>query len=71
MTKTEQARIVAWRVRIHQHAASLHRHVAQTCQYFGISRTALYRWEKRFDEHGEAGTDRNGDHWLRVARFPH
>jgi transposase-like protein len=55
MTKAEQARIVAWRLRILKHAESEPRYVAQTCRYYGISRTAFYRWKKRFDEHGEAG----------------
>ena len=55
MTKAEHARIVAWRLRILQHAASESRYVAQTCRYFGISRTAFYRWKKRFDAFGEAG----------------
>ena len=55
MTKAEHARIVAWRLRILQHAESESRYVAQTCRYFGISRTAFYRWKKRFDELGEAG----------------
>ncbi|MDH3532488.1 MAG: helix-turn-helix domain-containing protein [Gammaproteobacteria bacterium] len=64
MTKAEQARLVAWRLRILQHAESEPRCVAQTCRYFGISRTAFYRWKKRFDKHGEAGlADR--------ARTPH
>ena len=64
MTKAEHERLVAWRLRILQHAASEPRHVAQTCLYFGISRTAFYRWKKRNDEHGEAGlADR--------ARTPH
>jgi len=47
MTKAEQSRIVAWRLRIHGHAEEEPRHVAQTCRYFGISRTAFYRWRKR------------------------
>lgn len=55
MTKAEQARIAAWRLRILQHAENEPRHVAQTCRYFGISRTAFYRWKRRFDEYGEAG----------------
>ena len=64
MTKAEQARLVAWCLRILQHAESEPRCVAQTCRYFGISRTAFYRWKKRFDKHGEAGlADR--------ARTPH
>ncbi len=55
MTKAEEARIVAWRLRILQHAVGEPRQVARTCRYFGISRTAVYRWKKRFVEHGEAG----------------
>jgi transposase-like protein len=55
MTKAEQARIVAWRLRILKYAEEEPRHVAQTCRYFGISRTAFYRWKSRFDELGEAG----------------
>lgn len=64
MTKAEQTRLVAWRLRVLQHAESRPRYVAQTCRYFGISRTAFYRWKRRFEKHGEAGlADR--------ARTPH
>lgn len=45
MTKAEHERLVAWRLRILQHAENEPRHVAQTCRYFGISRTAFYRWK--------------------------
>jgi transposase InsO family protein len=55
MTKAEQARIVAWRLRILRWAQDEPRHVARTCRHFGISRTAFYRWKRRFDAHGEAG----------------
>jgi transposase len=55
MTKAEQARIVAWRLRILQHAEGEPRQVARACRYFGISRTAFYRWKKRFEELGEGG----------------
>lgn len=54
MTKAELARIAAWRLRIMQHAGGEPRQVARTCRYFGISRTAFYRWKQRFDEFGEA-----------------
>ena len=53
MTKAEQARIVAWRLRILKHAENEPRHVPQTCRYFGVSRTAFYRWKKRYDKHGK------------------
>ena len=55
MTKAEQARLAAWRLRVLQHAESEPRYVAQTCRFFGISRTAFYRWKKRYDKHGAAG----------------
>ena len=55
MTKAEQTRLVAWRLKILRHADSDQWNVAQTCRYFGISRTAFYRWKKRFDQHREAG----------------
>jgi hypothetical protein len=44
MTKAEHARITAWRPRILRHAEGEPRRVALTCRYFGISRTAFYRW---------------------------
>lgn len=55
MTKAEQARITAWRLRILQWAQGEPRQVARTCRHFGSSRTAFYRSKRRFDEHGEAG----------------
>ena len=55
MTKAEQARVMAWRLRILQWAEGEPRQVARTCRYFGISRTAFYRWKRRVDAFGEAG----------------
>ena len=55
MTKAEQARLVAWRLRALQWAQGQPRQVARTCRHFGISRTAFYRWKSRFEELGEAG----------------
>jgi transposase len=69
MTRAEQARIVAWRLRILHWAGGEPRQVARTCRYFGISRTAFYRWQKRFDELGEAGlADRPG--WIKTTFAP-
>jgi transposase-like protein len=54
MNKAEQNRLVNWRHKFLQHA----RHsgnVAETCRYFGISRTKFYKWKKRFEKHGVAG----------------
>jgi hypothetical protein len=55
MTKAEQERITAWRLRFLNWAKGEPRQVARTCRYFGISRTAYYRWKRRFDELGAAG----------------
>jgi transposase InsO family protein len=54
MTKAEQARLVAWRLRILQHAGNGERQVARTCRHFGISRKTFYKWKKRFESHGPA-----------------
>ena len=37
MTKVEQNRVVAWRLRIIREANELPRGVAQTCRHFGLS----------------------------------
>ncbi len=50
MTEAEQARIVARRLKIRQQVANDRRHVAQTYRYFGISRTAIYRRKRCFDQ---------------------
>lgn len=55
MTKAEQARNLAWRLKILKWAQDEPRQVARTCRHFGISRTAFYRWKQRFEAHGEAG----------------
>ncbi len=55
MTKAQQARLVAWRLKILNWADGEPRQVSRTCRYFGISRTAFYRWKRRYEEHGEAG----------------
>jgi transposase InsO family protein len=55
MTKAQQARLVAWRLKVLNWAQGEPRQVSRTCRYFGISRTAYYRWKKRYEEFGEAG----------------
>jgi transposase-like protein len=44
MTKNEQNRVVAWRLRIIREANELPRGVAQTCRHFGLSRKTFYKW---------------------------
>lgn len=67
MTKAQQARLVAWRLKILKWAEGEPRQVARTCRYFGISRTAFYRWKRRYEEHGEAGL---ADRSRAPHRFP-
>ena len=55
MTKTEQMRLTAWRLRVLRCAAASPRGVAQTCRHFGISRKSFYKWKRRLAEYGEAG----------------
>ena len=44
MTKNEQNRVVAWRLRIIREADELPRGVAQTCRHFGLSRKTCSRY---------------------------
>ena len=38
-----------------RHAEEVTQNVAKTCQYFGFSRTAFYRWHERYQKYGEEG----------------
>src|ERR1051326_5711143 len=63
MTKGEQSRLSAWRMRLLQQAAD-DGNVARVCRRFGISRKSFYKWKRRRAEHGDIGLcDR--------ARAPH
>jgi transposase InsO family protein len=55
MNKAEQARLLAWRLRILQHASEGERRVAQTCRHFGISRKTFYKWKQRHQRDGPSG----------------
>lgn len=54
MTKGEQARLTAWRLRVLQQAAQ-DQNVARICRRFGISPKTFYKWKRRHTEHGDAG----------------
>jgi transposase-like protein len=54
MTKGEQARLTAWRLKVLQQAAG-DQNVARVCRRFGISRNSFYKWKRRHAEHGDAG----------------
>lgn len=55
MSKTEQKRLISWRLKILEEAESGVRNVARTCRHFGISRKAFYKWKRRRDNWGDAG----------------
>lgn len=55
MTKAEQARLVAWRVRVLEYAEKDDHSVTATCRHFGISRPTFYKWKHRFEESDAAG----------------
>ena len=55
MNKSEQNRVVAWRLKLLRQASDLPRGVAQTCRHFGLSRKTFYKWRARYKSHGEAG----------------
>jgi transposase-like protein len=54
MTKGEQARLTAWRLKVLQQAAN-EQNVARVCRRFGISRKSFYTWKRRHTAHGDAG----------------
>ena len=54
MTKGEQARLMAWRLRVLQQAAD-EENVSRVCRRFGLSRKSFYKWKRRRAEHGDAG----------------
>jgi len=55
MTKTEQNRMVASRLKVLREAGAAPRNVAQTCRHFGLSRKTFYKWKSRYEPSGEAG----------------
>src|SRR5262245_3430655 len=54
MTKTEQTRLLTWRLRMLQRAGA-GEPVARTCRHFGISRKTFYKWRERHKVFGDAG----------------
>jgi transposase len=54
MTKTEQTRLLSWRLRVLRQAGA-EGNVARTCRHFGISRKSFYNWKKRYAAYGDAG----------------
>ena len=55
MDEREQRRKVRHRLAVLRHADEVTGNVAATCRYYGISRPTFYKWQSRFEEHGEEG----------------
>jgi transposase InsO family protein len=55
MTKNEQNRVLAWRLKLLREASMTPRSVAQTCRRYGMSRKTFYKWRARHRDYGEAG----------------
>ena len=53
MTKAEQVRLTAWRLRVLRQGAD-EGNVARVCRRFGISRKSFYKWKRRHAEGGDA-----------------
>lgn len=51
----EDVRNQRWRFGILRHVEEVTHNVAKTGRYFGISRTACYRWLERYQKEGEEG----------------
>jgi transposase-like protein len=51
MTKAEQTRLTAWRLRVLRQAAD-EGNVARICRRFGISRKSFYKWKRRHPDSG-------------------
>jgi transposase InsO family protein len=55
VTEREHLRTVAHRLAVLRHAEEVTRNVSLTCRYYGITRTAFYRWKRRHAQLGEPG----------------
>ena len=55
MSRNEILRNQRWRLGIILHAEEVTHNVAKTCRYFGISRTAFYKWYERYQNYGVEG----------------
>ncbi len=68
MTEKEISRKQRWRLGIIRHAEEVTHNVAKICRYFGISRTAFYKWYERYQNYGVEGLK---DRSCRPLHSPH
>lgn len=55
LSEREDERRAQCRLTVLEHASDVTGSVAATCRFFGISRTAFYRWTRRYEDHGLEG----------------
>jgi hypothetical protein len=55
MTKTEQNRVLAWRLKFLREAGAEPGTLRRPVAIFGLSRQAYYKWKARFETDGEVG----------------
>jgi transposase len=53
MVNLDHLRNQKWRLGIIRHFEEVTHNVSKTCRYFGISRNAFYKWQRRYVECGE------------------
>jgi len=51
----ERAQRAAARLRVLQHFEQVSRNISRTCRFFGISRTLVYEWRRRYQREGLEG----------------
>ncbi len=56
MVSNDHSRNQKWRLGVLRHFEEVTHNVSKTCRYFGISRNAFYKWQRRYLELGEAST---------------
>ncbi|MBT8241573.1 MAG: helix-turn-helix domain-containing protein, partial [Acidimicrobiia bacterium] len=55
MDDREQQRKIRHRLAVLRHADEVSGNVSATCRYYGISRQCFYKWQRRYEDHGEEG----------------
>jgi len=68
MTEIEQQRKIRHRLAVLRHAEEVTGSISKTCRYYGISRPTFYKWQRRYEEHGE---DALRDGSSRPHHIPH
>ncbi len=55
LRERDDERRAQYRLAILEHAHEVTGSVTETCRFFGVSRTAFYRWTRRYEDEGLEG----------------